>query len=71
MTLHDDALMEWLRVQMLRLQSLDWGPGSRSIHWLKDGVAKFGAHYSIETLCSHLNVSEDQILEFIDSACIM
>jgi len=67
MTRNNDALMEWLRVQMLRLRSLDWAPGSRSIHWLKDGVAKFGSHYSIKTLCSQLNVSEDDVLQFIDS----
>ncbi len=68
MTLENDALMQWLRVQMLRLRSFDWGQGSWSTHWLKDGVAKFGSHYSIETLSSQLAVSEADILTFIDSA---
>lgn len=67
MTLENDALMQWLRVQMLRLRSFDWGRGSWSTHWLKDGVAKFGSNYSIETLSSQLGVSEDDILTFIDS----
>jgi hypothetical protein len=67
MTLENDALMEWLRVQMLRLRSFDWGRGSWSTHWLKDGVAKFGANYSIETLGTQLCVSEDEILTFIES----
>lgn len=67
MTLENDALMQWLRVQMLRLRSYDWGRGSWSTHWLKDGVAKFGSNYCIERLSSQLGVSEDDILTFIDS----
>ena len=67
MTLQNDALMAWLRVQMLRLRSFDWGQGSWTTHWLKDGVAKFGSNYSIERLSSQLGVSEDDILTFIDS----
>jgi len=68
MTLENEALMQWLRVQMLRLRSFDWGQGSWSTHWLKDGVAKFGSNYSIETLSSQLGVSEADIFTFIDSA---
>ena len=68
MTSQNDALMVWLRVQMLRLRSFDWGQGSWSTHWLKDGVAKFGSNYSIETLSRQVGVSEDDILTFIDSA---
>ena len=68
MTPQNNALMEWLRVQMLRLRSFDWGRGSWSTHWLKDGVAKFRSSYSIETLSSQLGVSEDDVLTFIDSA---
>lgn len=67
MTLPNDALMAWLRVQMIRLRSFDWGRGSWTTHWLKDGVAKFGSNYSIERLSSQLGVSEDDILTFIDS----
>lgn len=67
MTVEHDRLMQWLRVQMLRLRSFDWGQGSWRTHWLNDGVAKFGSDYSIETLSSKLGVSEDDILEFIDS----
>ena len=62
-----DALMQWLRVQMLRLRSFDWGRGSWTTHWLKDGVAKFGSNYTFDTLCTQLGVSEDDILTFIDS----
>ncbi len=65
--LENDALMEWLRVQMLRLRSFDWGQGSWTANWLKDGVAKFGANYSIKGLCTELCVTEDEILTFIDS----
>ncbi len=68
MTLANDALMQWLRVQMLRLRSFDWKRGSWTTHWLKDGVAKFGSNYSLERLSSQLGVSEDDILTFIDSA---
>ena len=68
MTPQNDALMQWLRVQILRLRSFDWGQGSWTTHWLKDGVAKFGSNYSIETLSTQLGVSEDDILTFIDSA---
>lgn len=67
MTLESDALMKWLRVEMLRLRSFDWGRGSWSTHWLKDGVAKFGSNYSIDTLSSQLGVSEDDILTFFSS----
>lgn len=68
MTHQNDALMAWLRVQMLRLRSFDWGQGSWRTHWLKDGVTKFRSNYSIERLSSQLGVSEDDILTFIDSA---
>jgi hypothetical protein len=67
MTDKTDRLMDWLRVQMLRLRSMDWD-GSRSIHQLKDGVAKFSSHYSLQRLASQMDVSEDDILTFIDSA---
>lgn len=67
MTTENDALMRWLRVQMLRLRSFDWGNGSWKTHWLKDGVAKFGSNYSLKSLSNQLGVSEDDILTFIDS----
>jgi hypothetical protein len=53
---------------MLRLRSFDWGRGSWTTHWLKDGVANFGSNYTFDTLCTQLGVSEDDILTFIDSA---
>ncbi len=67
MTEENDVLMQWLRVQMLRLRSFDWGYGSWRTHWLKDGVAKFASHYSIETLSRQFDVSEEHILSFIES----
>ncbi|MEZ6098131.1 MAG: hypothetical protein R3E01_04095 [Pirellulaceae bacterium] len=67
MTEKIDRLMEWLRVQMLRLRSLDWGNGLRTIHELKDGVAKFSSHYSLAKLASQMDVTEDDILIFVDS----
>lgn len=71
MTHTNDKLLNWLRVQMLRLRSFDWGQGSWSTHWLQDGVAKFASNYSIEALSNQLDVSEDDILSFIDSAAAM
>ncbi|MCA9214755.1 MAG: hypothetical protein KDB27_16905 [Planctomycetales bacterium] len=59
--------MDWLRVQLLRLRSMDWGNGLRTIHQLQDGVAKFSSHYPVKNLAVQLNVDEDDILAFIDS----
>lgn len=59
--------MNWLRVELLRLRSFDWGTGSRGIHWLKDGVAKFSSYYSTSNLASKLGISEEDILRVVDS----
>lgn len=62
--------MKWLRVEMLRLRSFDWGPGSRRIHRLKDGVIKFSSAYSTNQLTTQLGLSETDMLEVADSETV-
>ncbi len=62
-----NEFMNWLRVELLRSRSLDWGTGSWEIRWVKDGVAKFISYYSTSGLAAKFGVSEDDILGFIDS----
>jgi hypothetical protein len=63
--------IEWLRVELLRLRSFDWAHESRSIHWLKDGVAKFSASYSTARLAAKLGISEEEILGLIDAPTVI
>lgn len=63
--------MKWLRVELLRLRSFDWGPGSRRIHRLKDGVVKFSSFYPTSSLAAKIGVSEEAILGVIDSQPII
>ncbi len=65
------TFMDWLRVELLRLRSLDWGPGSKSIHWLKDGVAKFSSFYLLNRLAAEIGITEEDILELLDSAHVV
>ncbi len=65
------AFMNWLRVELLRLRSFDWGTGSKSTHWLKDGVAKFNSFYSISSLAKKIGISEDEIIEAIGSPSVI
>lgn len=65
------TFINWLRVELLRLRSLDWGSGSKSCHWLKDGVAKFNSFYSLDRLAETIGISEDEILHLIDSAPVL
>lgn len=59
--------MTWLRVELLRLRSFDWGPGSHRSHWLKDGVAQFTSIYPINSLASKIGATEEEIIKIIDS----
>jgi hypothetical protein len=63
--------MNWLRVEMLRLRSFDWGPGSKRILWLKDGVAKFSSYYTTHGLAAKIGISENEILRVIDSPSVI
>jgi len=65
------AFMKWLRVELLRLRSLDWKHGSTSIKELKDGVLKFNAFYQISDLAKKLGMSEDDILITIESRPVL
>jgi len=65
------AFMDWLRVELLRLRSLDWGNGSRSIHSLKDGVTKLSSSYLLTALAEKLGISEDEILAQIGSPSVI
>jgi hypothetical protein len=64
------AFMIWLRVELLRLRSLDWGSGSRSVHWLMDGVAQFSSFYSISSLAKKIGILEEEIIGVIDSPSV-
>jgi hypothetical protein len=65
------AFMDWLRVELLRLRSLDWGSGSKAIHWLKDGVGKFSSSYPLNSLAKNLGLSVDDILALVDSPSVL
>jgi hypothetical protein len=62
--------MNWLRVELLRLRSFDWGSGSKSCHWLRDGVAKFNSFYSTISLAKKIGISEEEIITAIDSSSV-
>jgi hypothetical protein len=59
--------MKWLRVELLRLRSFDWGPGSHRSHWLKEGVATFSSFYSTSSLTAKFGITEDELLRVIES----
>lgn len=61
-----ESVTNWLRVEMLRLRSFDWGPGSRRMLRLKDGVMQFNSIYSVATLAANLRLSEDELLSSLD-----
>jgi hypothetical protein len=63
--------MNWLRAELLRLQSFDWGSGSRKIYWLKDGVAKFSSYYPTSGLAATIGISEEEIPRVIDSPSVI
>ena len=63
--------MKWLRVELLRLRSFDWGPGSRRIHRLKDGVVKFSSVYPTSDLAAKIGTSEDELLKLLDSPSVI
>ena len=65
------AFMNWLRVELLRLRSLDLGARSLSLNWLPDGVMKFTSSYSISSLVKRLGSPENDILEAIGSASVI
>jgi hypothetical protein len=62
-----DEFIKWLRVELLRLRSLDWGNGTKSMTSLKDGVLKFNSYYSISSLTQKTGLSEDELLNAIGS----
>ncbi len=63
--------MTWLRVELLRLRSFDWGSGSRRTQWLKDGVAKFSSFYRTRDLATKLGISDEELLNVIDSTSVV
>src|SRR5262245_24231124 len=65
-----DKFLNWLRVELLRLRSFDWGNGAKELHRLKDGVMKFTSIYWVRELVDRLGISENDILTAIDSDAV-
>ena len=65
------TFMDWLRVELLRLRSFDWGNGTKYTHVLKDGVIKFSSHYEISSIARKIGISDHDILQAIDSHSVL